>query len=51
MSKIDRHASFWAAVNNPLVGADTFTRMDRQRIKTWLQSATDALAPAFAVGA
>jgi hypothetical protein len=49
MSKIDRcDASFWAAVNNPLVGADVFTRMDRQRIKVWLAAAMDRLAPAFA---
>jgi hypothetical protein len=49
MSKIDRcDASFWAAVNNPLVGADVFTRMDRQRIKLWLAAAMDRLAPAFA---
>jgi hypothetical protein len=49
MQKIDRtDASFWAAVNNPALGADTFTRMDRQRIKVWLQAALDHLAPAFA---
>jgi hypothetical protein len=48
MSKIDRcDASFWAAVNNPLVGADVFTRMDRQRIKVWLAAVADRLAPAF----
>jgi hypothetical protein len=48
MQKIDRtDASFWAAVNNPALGADTFTRMDRQRIKVWLQAALDHLAPAF----
>jgi hypothetical protein len=49
MQKIDRtDASFWAAVNNPALGADTFSRMDRQRIKVWLQAALDNLAPAFA---
>jgi len=49
MQKIDStDASFWAAVNNPALGADTFTRMDRQRIKVWLQAAHDQLAPAFA---
>ncbi len=48
MQKIDRtDASFWAAVNNPALGADTFTRMDRQRIKVWLQAAHDRLMPAF----
>jgi hypothetical protein len=49
MQKIDRSdASFWAAAHNPLFAADTFTRMDRQRIKVWLQSTMDRLAPAFA---
>jgi hypothetical protein len=51
MQKIDRFdASFWAAVNNPALGAEAFTRMDRQRIKVWLQAAFDQLArlgPAF----
>jgi hypothetical protein len=48
MQKIDRtDASFWAAVNNPALGADTFSRMDRQRIKVWLQTTHDRLAPAF----
>ena len=47
MQKIDRNdASFWAAVNNTAL--NDFTRMDRQRIKVWLQTATDRLAPAFA---
>jgi hypothetical protein len=37
MQKIDRlDASFWAAVNNRDYGADTFTRMDRQRVNVWL---------------
>ena len=45
MQKIDRFdASFWAAVNNPALGAEAFTRMDRQRIKIWLQAAFDQLA-------
>jgi hypothetical protein len=49
MQKIDQSdASFWAAAHNPLYGTDTFTRMDRQRIKVWLQSSMDRLAPAFA---
>jgi hypothetical protein len=49
MAKIDRvGAGFWAAVHDPAVGADTFTPMDRQRIKLWLQAAHDQFAPAFA---
>jgi hypothetical protein len=45
MQKIDQiDASFWAAVNNPAVGGDTFTRMDRQRVKVWLKAAFDELA-------
>ena len=37
-----------ATVNDPTVGADTFTRMDRHRIKEWLQATHDRFAPAFA---
>jgi hypothetical protein len=45
MQKIDRlDASFWAAVNSPSVGSDLFTRMDRQRVKVWVQSAYDQFA-------
>lgn len=46
MQKIDRlDASFWAAVHGSTsVGADDFTRMDRQRIKVWLQASFDQLA-------
>jgi hypothetical protein len=45
MQKIDRFdASFWAAVNNPILGAEAFTRMDRQRIKIWLQASFDQLS-------
>jgi hypothetical protein len=45
MQKIDRlDASFWAAVNNPAVGTEVFTRMDRQRVKVWLQTVYDQLA-------
>ena len=45
MQKIDRHdASFWAAVNNPAFGGEAFTRMERQRIKVWLQASYDQLA-------
>jgi len=37
MQKIDRlDASFWAAAHNREFGADTFTRMDRQRVAVWL---------------
>jgi hypothetical protein len=44
MQKIDHvDASFWAAVNNPALGSETFTRMDRQRVKVWLQAAFDQL--------
>lgn len=39
MRKIDRlDASYWAAAHNSVVGADAFTRMDRQRVKVWLQT-------------
>jgi hypothetical protein len=42
MQKIDRFdASFWAAVNNPILAAGAFTRMDRQRIKVWLNAVAD----------
>jgi hypothetical protein len=45
MQKIDRFdASFWAAVNNPSLGDSAFTRMDRQRVKIWLQASFDQLA-------
>ena len=46
MQKIDRQdASFWSAVHaSPSLGADAFTRMDRQRIKVWLQASFDQLA-------
>jgi hypothetical protein len=53
MQKIDRHdASFWAAVHNPGFAAGSFSRMDRQRIRVWLESvfkawggAQDSLRP------
>jgi hypothetical protein len=39
MQKIDRHdASFWAAVHNPGFAGGSFSRMDRQRIRVWLES-------------
>jgi hypothetical protein len=45
MQKIDRlDASFWAAVHNPSYAPETLTRMDRQRVKVWLQSWYDQLA-------
>jgi hypothetical protein len=45
MQKIDRlDASFWAAVHNPAFGSQELTRMDRQRIKVWLQVSFDQLA-------
>ena len=45
MRKIDRFdASFWAAIHNPSLGGDAFTRIDRQRIKVWLQTTFDMLA-------
>ena len=45
MRKIDRcDASFWAAVHNPEFSPEVFTRMDRQRIKVWMQAAYDQFA-------
>jgi hypothetical protein len=45
MRKIDRtDGSFWAAVHNPDFAADTFTRLDRQRIKVWMQAVYDQFA-------
>jgi hypothetical protein len=42
MQKIDRNdASFWAAIHNPSFAGGSFTRMDRQRIKVWLQFVYD----------
>jgi len=44
MQKIDRaDASFWAAMNGGGVGTDTFTRMDKQRVKVWLNAGFDQL--------
>jgi len=44
MQKIDRQdASFWAAVNSPTAGPDGFTRMDRQRVKVWLNTSFDQI--------
>jgi hypothetical protein len=45
MQKIDRiDASFWAAINGSVPGSEAFTRMDRQRVKIWLQAAYDQLS-------
>jgi hypothetical protein len=45
MQKIDRaDASYWAAASNPTFASGSFSRMDRQRIKVWLQSSYDQLA-------
>jgi hypothetical protein len=44
MQKIDRlDASFWAAVNGPANGTGAFTRIDRQRVKVWLNTSFDQL--------
>jgi hypothetical protein len=45
MQKIDRlDGSFWAAIQNPSFSPETLTRIDRQRVKVWLQSWYDKLA-------
>jgi hypothetical protein len=45
MQKIDRtDASFWAAARNPTFEESLFSRLDRQRIKVWLQAGYDQLA-------
>ena len=44
MQKIDRwDASFWAAVHGTM-RAESFTRIERQRVKVWLSSAFDQIA-------
>jgi hypothetical protein len=44
MQKIDRwDASFWAAVHGT-VAPDSFSRVERQRVKVWLGSAFDQIA-------
>ncbi|HLK91965.1 MAG TPA: mobilization protein [Polyangia bacterium] len=44
MQKIDRwDASFWAAAHGT-AAPETFSRMERQRVKVWLQSAYDQIA-------
>jgi len=45
MQKIDRlDASFWSAMNVVRSGPDAFSRMERQRIKVWLNAAYDEIA-------
>lgn len=45
MRKLDRSdGSFWASVHNPEFAPELFTRMDRQRIKVWMQGAYDQFA-------
>jgi len=47
MRKIDQqNTSFWAAANNRDAGAGTLGMLERQRVKTWLRNAYEALAPA-----
>jgi hypothetical protein len=44
MQKIDRlDTSFWSAMNVARTGPDTFSRMERQRIKVWLNAAYDQI--------
>jgi hypothetical protein len=44
MQKIDRQdASFWAAVNGGGSGPDAFSRIDRQRVKVWLNASFDQI--------
>jgi hypothetical protein len=45
MQKIDRlDTSFWSAMNVARTGPDAFSRMERQRIKVWLNAANDQIA-------
>jgi hypothetical protein len=45
MQKIDRlDTSFWAAAHGTTSGPETFTRIERQRVKVWLTSAYDQIA-------
>ncbi len=44
MQKIDRwDSSFWAAIHGTS-SPETFTRIERQRVKVWLQSTYDQIA-------
>lgn len=50
MRKIDQqNTSFWAAVNNRAAGVDGLGLLERQRVKTWLRNAYDALMAAPAI--
>src|ERR1700733_6195001 len=45
MQKIDRmDTSFWAALHASTPGSELPTRIDRQRVKVWLQAAYDQIA-------
>jgi hypothetical protein len=45
MQKVDRlDTSFWSAMNVVRNGPEVFSRMDRQRIKVWLNAAYDQIA-------
>ena len=47
MRKIDQqNTSFWAAVNNREAGAEGLGLLERQRVKTWLRNAYEALLKA-----
>jgi hypothetical protein len=47
MRKIDQHdTSFWAAVNSREEGMDALGLLERQRVKTWLRNAYEALKAA-----
>ncbi|HVY37291.1 MAG TPA: mobilization protein [Polyangia bacterium] len=44
MQKIDRlDASFWAAANGSSFGTETFSRIERQRVKVWLTAVYDRI--------
>jgi hypothetical protein len=44
MQKIDRSdASFWSAIH-ATVSPETFSRIEKQRVKVWLQSTYDQIA-------
>jgi hypothetical protein len=45
MQKIDRmDTSFWAAIHGSTPGSELLTRIDRQRVKVWLQAAYEQIA-------
>ncbi len=46
LRKIDQqNRSFWAAVNSRASGTDGLGLLERQRVKTWLRNAYEALPP------